>query len=308
MRFRTAESYLMSTDTLFRLLVLIICFCSCRKEIESRPSVTANQEIAIGEDEPSVAPIGEEELEQFGDREIPYDAFWVSDVFEPNIELAIWNKNLGDCTRKIDYKIGTKLELRNGTFDATVYHPSEGLRDAIQTAKELRWLKYRLDSSFSDLEWITQLSQLRGLVLQWNGSLVRNQVAKLARLQKLELLELRQDFEGELPNLPKLQILKARLSDYQVPSKGQFPELIGLYLLLGSEVTDVGIKKLTHANPNLKFLTVFNLKNVTHHSSRHVARLQKLVYLHIGSTPLADRENYYFLLKKLPNCYIGVGD
>lgn len=248
----------------------------------------------------------------------------VSDTDAPNGRLLGWLGHLDpeDTDRDpitIDFAAIESLQNGAETFDCGPYIFDDSLRDALRNAPKLKWLRAGRKTTSSDLEWICELTALRGLCLK-DANLTDANLAQLGSLAELQWLVLggaSLPKNGSLPELPNLESLHMRycnIGDSYSPATGQFPKLRAVSLA-DTDVTDNGIAQLVLANPEIRYLHLFGCDGVTSKSAAEIGKLKNLRYTHLGYTPLsrdlyenwAGGDGLQRLQILIPKCYIGIG-
>jgi Leucine-rich repeat (LRR) protein len=242
----------------------------------------------------------------------------------PNEKLLGWLGHLDPEDTELEpiaIDIAAIESLRTGAelFDCGPYIFNNQLRDAIKDAPNLKWLRAGRKTKPADLDWICNLTQLQGLSLKHAELSIADlsQLEKLSGLKWLVLSGASLPLNSSLPKLPNLESLHMRycdIGDSYAPTIGQYPRLRAVSMA-DTKVSDLGIRRLVAANPELRYLHLFGCKNVSRKSAPEIGKLKQLRYTHLGHTPLSSElyENWSGgdglprLQVLIPNCYIGIG-
>ena len=217
----------------------------------------------------------------------------VADKNAPNKTLLEeWGgKKNPSAKERLDRQAIQALLESTSVIDTTPYQLTDDLKNALLNSKNLKWLNIGDNATSSDLEWITEISGLRGLGL--NGADLGNaDLNLLSRLKDLEWIDLSyaslpNDVGEGLPEMPKLEVLWLRgiaNADQFAPKTNQFPQLS--VLCLGyTNLSDSGVNQIAASNPRLMFLDLFDTE-VTPISIDGFVKFRDLRFLHLGQTPL----------------------
>ncbi len=248
----------------------------------------------------------------------------VEDASAPNDVLLDWVRSdvpksqLKAIDESVNDALATAIIL-----DARPFTIDEAAKNALRNAQNLRWLCLDDRATSADLEWISKLTELRGLSLS-RASLEDADMSLFRSLQYLQWLNLSSaklppPSVSRLPTMPKLEVLffsNVGLSDDHIPAVGQFPKLRVLSFTMCSYdpgITDAGVRQLVNACPNLRYLHLVGHGRVTAQSVPQLGKLKELEYMHIGGSELEDTlydrdfNGLPPLQKLLPRCYIGIG-
>ncbi len=214
--------------------------------------------------------------------------------------------------------------LRAKSFDCTPFVWDNEIKVAIQSAKDLKWLRIGRTVSEADIEWISQMRGLRGLDFNYSD-LRKIDLGTLGSLRELQWLgcsgsQMPLIAESRLPVLPNLEVLGVggRIesdtnADDHFPYDITFPKLKVLYATW-TDIDDQQFASFVRRHRGLRSLSINNASQLTERSAVEIAKLPELKYLHIGGTIIesalydADYGGVPYLQSKLPDCFIGLGD
>ncbi len=203
------------------------------------------------------------------------------------------------------------------SFDCTSYLLDDTLKQALQEAPELRWLRIGRHATSDDLPWICELTNLQGLSLS-KADMSSADFSLFQNLKDLEWLNMRgiklpqTEFRPfKLPQLEVWVLSSQSATNKHLPALGQFPKL-QVFSVKHSQVDDDGIRQLVRANPELRYLHIYNVQGITSKSVPELAKLKRLQYLHVGTTRLEQEQlgkewAVSVLQKQLPNCLVAEG-
>ena len=204
-------------------------------------------------------------------------------------------------------------------LDVSECHLTPALRGQLGNLRRVRWLRLSPEVASEDLQWIGQLTQLRGLSLA-GSQLDGADLSELQHLQSLCWLNLsfaKISDRGFLkfPRLAKLQWLMlagdqvndeylVHLSELQLPALADVE-------LVGASVSDTGLAH-SCSTYNLESLDLLNCRRISGNSIRALCKMTNLQVLAVGGTGLSPdytvTPRIAELRSLLPSCRIDHGD
>jgi hypothetical protein len=242
------------------------------------------------------------------------------DVDDQTAEMLIrWSNRATDGSRQVKITLDEAAIAEVGDasgFDCTPYVFTKDLQDAITSSRRLDWLKIGADSG--DVAWLQHVDDLQGLSLL-KVDLRGVDLSKYDVLQNLRWLDL--SFSGvtshEVAALPKLKQLRVlwldgRQVDDQVLAAFSGCSQLRALSLDHSRVTDSAVVQISESFPDIEYLSVFAVDNLTDSSVDYLVRLKHLKWLNIGLSGLCQipvrTEAVSRLQQELPQCAVYYGD
>jgi hypothetical protein len=252
-----------------------------------------------------------------------YQLGGVQDVEAPNRVLFEWSRpGVAQAPRGGPVKVSLSGLFQGDkcdTLDLVNVELTDAIRGELRASHQVKWLRLPATIRASDLDWIGQMKQLRGLSLNGadlHGADFRT-LESLSGLQWLNLYGAKMDEAdiATLPSLKKLQNLNlghSGLTDNGIHHLVSL-ELPSLHVLSLSDamISDDGMEQLC-AKYQLRCLNLYCVSNVTKRSVDAIGRMKSLRLIGIGlsgispdCTPNADVKR---LQKLLPRCVVDYGD
>ena len=251
-----------------------------------------------------------------------YQLRGVQDVEAPNSELSEWSRpSVEEPPQGGSDEIGLSSLFRGDKqemLDLVNVELTDAIRAELRACHHVKWLRLPASVCASDLHWISQMKQLRGLSLNGtnlHGADLRS-LESLDSLQWLNLYGARMD-EAEIATLPHLSRLEnLNLGGTALTDNGihhlislELPSLAAL-CLYDARITDDGVEQLC-AHYQLRYLSLYSASNVTTRSVDAIGRMKSLRLLGVGLSGISPdgtlNPDVKRLQRLLPRCVVDYG-
>lgn len=252
---------------------------------------------------------------------LPPDPFSQSDVADADVPLfgpVGWGLSNSPASDAAPLPRAVKEALYRDAVEVVDLHYvalSPEMKSHIARFRRVKWLRMSANFTASDVQWLGQLEQLRGLSLA-HADMTGVDFQALAPLQSLQWFNLYyakitgSDFKT-LPVLPSLHTLWlggdhmgdefiTHLVELQLPS-------LRVLVLYNSSVTDKGVEELA-SSYDLEELHLHACERVTERSIPSISKMKKLRLLGIGFTGISPQctknQAVERLQQLLPTCVV----
>ncbi len=234
---------------------------------------------------------------------------WPQGWNEPDPTRGRWTPELAGALREDTAEV---LDLYNVPL-------TDEIRSLLMPLRNVRWLRMSANVTATDVVWIGQMTQLRGLSLAY-ADLTRADLRALASLQSLQFLDLQRAVmtNREFASLPRLVQLQTLWLEGRGVTDQFLEHLVEIELpalrsagLVGTSITDQGLARFCSLY-NLECLDISLSRGVSKHSIAAISRMSKLRKLAIWETGIVRgtviNEDVKRLKQLLPDCAVSYAD